>query len=242
MTGPNLGPDVRLTILLPSLNEVEGIQRTLHRVPQAALAKAGYDVEILVVDGASNDGTPQRARALGAHVIAEPRRGYGRAYKTGFAAAQGDIVVTGDADDTYPLDALPEYLGLARERGLDFATLDRFSAMHKGSMTRTNRFGNGVLSLTARHLHRVRIRDSQSGMWILSRKALQRIRYNDLSDGMAFSQELKIAAFRDPELQSAEIPGKYYLRVGHEKLLRWTDGLGNLKALIRRRFRKRPWP
>jgi hypothetical protein len=79
-------------------------------------------------------------------------------------------------------------------------------------------------------------------MWILSRRALERIPLDRLSDGMAFSQELKLTAYRHPELKAAELPGRYYARVGDAKLSRWRDGLGNLWRLLRLRFRRdAPW-
>lgn len=224
-------------MLLPTLNEAEGIVRTFDRLPRAGLEAAGYAVETVIVDGGSTDGTVERARARGAQVVEERRRGYGRAYKTALPRTRGQLVVTADADDTYPLDDLPALLGEVRRRGLDFATVNRFARLTPGSMGRRHRFGNAVLSFVTRWLYRVRVRDSQSGMWVLSRRAIERLPWERFSDGMAFSQELKIAAFRDPHLRAAELAGRYYPRVGEPKLDSWTDGLRNLFALIARRFR-----
>lgn len=229
------GPLVHLTVLLPTLNEAEGIVSTLRRLPRDALQAAHFDVDVWIVDGASTDGTAERAQALGAHVIVEQRRGYGRAYKTALARVPGDVVVTADADDTYPLDQLPQLLSTFFERGLDFATINRFAKLESGSMSATNRFGNAVLSLAARMLFGVRLRDSQSGMWILNRRALERLPLESLSDGMPFSQDLKLAAFGHPHLRAAELPGRYRPRVGEAKLLRWSDGTRNLRGLLRRR-------
>lgn len=232
---PSAAP-VRLTILLPTLNEAEGLPRTLRRIPASALKAQGHEVQTMIVDGASNDGTPDVARSFGVLVVTEARKGYGRAYKTGLLSAQADVIVTADADDTYPVDLLPALLEEFQRQGLDFATINRLAGMSKDAMSRTNGFGNWVLSATARILYRVRLRDSQSGMWILNRRALERLPIEALSDGMAFSQQIKLQAFRDAGLRAAELPGRYYERVGEAKLSRWKDGLRNLFSLVRGRF------
>lgn len=227
---------MRLSVVLPTLNEVEGLPRTLARLPRADLERDGFLVDVVVVDGASTDGTPEKARGLGARVLNEPRRGYGRAYKTGLRDATGDIVVTADADDTYPLDQLPALLNEFRSRALDFATVNRYQGMERGSMSRTNRFGNWALTVVARLLYSITLRDSQSGMWILGPRALARLDLERFADGMAFSQQVKLHAFRDHALRCAELPGRYYVRAGEVKLSRWRDGLGNLWQLVRGRF------
>ncbi|HEV2167110.1 MAG TPA: glycosyltransferase family 2 protein, partial [Thermoplasmata archaeon] len=108
---------MRATLLIPTLNEGESIGHVL-RTFQAAAAEANrtlfagdpVDWELLVIDGNSTDGTPERARAAGAQVLAEARRGYGRAYRTGFAAANGEFIATLDGDATYPAELVPKLL------------------------------------------------------------------------------------------------------------------------------------
>src|SRR5687767_6208508 len=101
---------MRISFVIPALNERDGIRKTIERIPRKELEQAGHHVEILVVDGNSKDGTPDEARKAGAKVIVDARPGYGRAYKTGFAAATGDVIVTGDADGTYPFEDTFELL------------------------------------------------------------------------------------------------------------------------------------
>jgi glycosyltransferase involved in cell wall biosynthesis len=88
----------------------------------------GYDVEVIVVDGESTDGTREVALDRGAKVIDEPRRGYGRAYKTGLALARGDIIVTGDADGQYPFSLIPALVKLM-ERGVESRRGEIFASM-----------------------------------------------------------------------------------------------------------------
>src|ERR1700722_13709062 len=91
--------DMRITVVIPCLNEEEGIRNVLGDLPP-------FVDEIIVVDNGSTDRTSAVARELGANVVSELNRGYGRAYKAGFARATGDIIVTLDGDHSYPADAL----------------------------------------------------------------------------------------------------------------------------------------
>ena len=230
---------MKVTILIPTLNEEGGIGPTLDSVDLDAFRARGWAWEFLVVDGASRDRTKAEAEARGARVIVEPRRGYGRAYKTGFAKAAGDVIVTGDADGTYPFDRAHEYVDHLVRRDLDFITCDRYARLHEGAMSVKHRLGNWVLSATARALFRVRVRDSQSGMWIVRRSALDRIPFDSLPDGMAFSQEIKIEAFKRRDVAATEIPSELRPRIGHAVIESWRDGFGNLRALLRKRLRGR---
>jgi dolichol-phosphate hexosyltransferase len=221
---------------MPTLNEVEGLPATLDRVPFDELRRRGYDVAPVIVDGASTDGTVDVAQRRGVRVLTEPRKGYGRAYKTGLPQSDADIIVTADADDTYPLDALPDLLDRFVQAGLDFVTINRLAEMQRGSMRPLHRFGNFVLTMTARILYGVALRDSQSGMWLLTRRAVEALPLERMHDGMPFSQELKLRAFRHRGLRAAEWPGRYYVRVGEVKLASWRDGMRNLWGLLRHRF------
>ncbi len=60
--------------------------------------------------GDSKDKTQEIAKSKGARIIVEKRKGYGRAYKTGFTKASGDIIVTGDGDATYPFEKIHLYI------------------------------------------------------------------------------------------------------------------------------------
>jgi glycosyltransferase involved in cell wall biosynthesis len=233
------GRRLKVSIVIPTLNEEEGIGLTLDSVDRAAFAAKGWDVEFLVVDGVSKDRTREEAEAHGARVIVEPRKGYGRAYKRGFEEATGDVIVTGDADGTYPFDQAHSFVQALLEGDLDFITCDRYGKLEKGAMSAKHRFGNWVLSSTARVLFGLRLRDSQSGMWVIRRSALPRLGLDRMADGMAFSQEIKIEAIRNLDGRFREVPASLRPRVGTPVLASWRDGLGNLKALYAWRFRRR---
>jgi hypothetical protein len=93
--------------------------------------------------------------------------------------------------------------------------------------------GNTVLTVAAAVLFFKPIRDSQSGMWVFKRAALGRMKLT--SDGMAFSEEIKLEALlRGLKFGESHIP--YGVRVGEVKLQKWRDGWNNLAFLVRKRF------
>ncbi len=190
--------------------------------------------EVIVVDNGSTDQTSDVARSLGAHVIREDVRGYGRSYKTGFARATGDLIVTLDGDHSYPPDAISYLLEAFLHLDVDFLNASRFPARDRRSMSFKHKVGNMVLSLAMSLLYFRWVRDSQSGMWVFRRSILQGMRLE--SDGMAFSEEIKIEALRNRKIRFAEISILYSSRLGEIKLNPWRDGLYNLYFLLKKRF------
>lgn len=220
-----------ISIVMPALNEEAGIVDTISSVPREHLEKKGYLVEIIVVDGGSTDKTAHLAKQAGARVIQSPR-GYGRQYKEGLRHAHGDIIVTGDSDGTYPFEDIEQYITYLEKHRLDFITVNRFARMDKGAMHFSNKIGNFGLTFFTDTLFGLLMKDSQSGMWIIRKSILPHLVV--LSNGMPFSQELKVEAFK--KVRSAELPGRYKKRLGETKLLKIKDGFGNLWALFQKRF------
>ena len=212
----------RISVVIPCHNEEEGVRATVEQMP------AIVD-EVVVVDNASTDRTAEVARSLGCRVIFEGRKGYGRAYRTGFENARGDIIVTMDGDGTYPPNSIPLLLHLLLEEKIDFMTARRWRSKNDKSKSPLRLLGNAILSSVTMVLFRRFLIDSQSGMWIFRRDILQHIQPE--SDGMALSQELKILAFTHPDIRCLEMPIYYGDRVGESKLNLWRDGFGNLVAL-----------
>ncbi len=220
--------DVKVSVVIPTLNEERSIGRVLEMLPRRE------DYEVVIVDGLSTDRTVDIAKEKGARVVMERRRGYGRAYKTGFKEARGRIIVTMDGDLTYPAEMVEELVEKLEGEGLDFITCDRFRKMEKGAMNFTHRLGNFILKAATRLLFRVPLNDSQSGMWVFRKEILKKLRLT--SDGMPFSEEIKIEAFRHPEVKAEEVSVPYRPREGEVKLNTWRDGWNNLKFLFKKRF------
>lgn len=220
-----------VSVVIPSLNEEDGIGNTIDEVPVEEIQRMGYDVEIIIVDGKSADRTREIAEKRGATAIVEERLGYGRAYKTGLEKARGDIIITLDADGTYPASDIPKLVEHLVEQRLDFITTNRFAFAEKGAIPLLHKIGNEILTLTSRKLFSIRIRDSQSGMWIFRKGILKEL--NLVADGMEFSEEIKIKAFK--KFRSEELPISYRKRVGTTKISPLRDGFKNLCFLFKLR-------
>ncbi len=222
---------------MPTLNEEKGVGKTIDAINGDYFKKNKWNLEIIIIDGDSTDKTREIAEKKGAKSIIEKRKGYGRAYKTGMPQATGDIIVTGDADATYPFDHIHEYIQLLLGENLDFITTDRFAELKTGSMSVKHAFGNFILVTALRILFFINIKDSQSGMWIFKKEALDKIHpLEEFNDGMPFSEELKIEMFSAKTVKTKEIPSKLYAREGEVKLESFKDGWRNLKFLFKKRL------
>ena len=228
-----------ITVILPTLNEEKGIGKTIDSINKKYFKNHGWNLELIIVDGDSKDKTCEIAQKKGAKIIIEKRKGYGRAYKTGMPQATGEIIVTGDADATYPFDRIHQYIQLLIDKDLDFITTDRFAELKHGSMSVKHYFGNTILAISLRILFFINIRDSQSGMWIFRKNILERIQPLQLfNDGMPFSEEIKIEMFKAKNVKTRETPSALHPRAGEVKLESFKDGWRNLKFLFKKRITK----
>ncbi|HOL73766.1 MAG TPA: glycosyltransferase family 2 protein [Bryobacteraceae bacterium] len=219
-----------ITVVIPCLNEEQGIEQVLKRMPE-------FVDEVIVVDNGSTDRTSEVARAYGAQVIREEVRGYGRSYRRGFANARGDIIVTLDGDHSYPVDAISYLLEAFLHLEADFLNASRFPVRDPRAMSFKHKFGNVVLSLAMSLLYFRWVRDSQSGMWVFRRSILEEM--DLVSDGMSFSEEIKIEALKNRKIRFREISIQYSSRLGEIKLNPWRDGLFNLYFLLKKRFTRK---
>ncbi|MBI1356045.1 MAG: glycosyltransferase [Acidobacteria bacterium] len=217
----------KITAIIPCLNEEQGVEQVLRLMPD-------YVDEVIVVDNGSTDRTAEVAASFGAKVVPELVRGYGRAYKKGFSEATGDVIVTLDGDHSYPVDALSYLLSAFEHLDVDFLNASRFPVRDSKAMSLKHMFGNWVLSLVTSALFFRWVSDSQSGMWVFKRSILEKIRLE--SDGMAFSEEIKVEVIKNRSLKFEEIPVSYSSRLGEIKLNPWRDGFQNLLFLFRRRL------
>ena len=117
---------MKVSVVIPALNEEGIVGKTIKSVPADEIINAGYDLEIIVINNNSTDNTAQEAQEAGAKVILETNRGYGNAYKRGFKEADGDIIIMGDADGTYPLEQSMDFINYLVEDDCDFVIGSRF--------------------------------------------------------------------------------------------------------------------
>src|SRR5258708_23787825 len=132
--------------------------------------------QVIVVDNGSTGRTSDVAHSLGAKVIREPVRGYGRSYKKGFASATSDLIVTLDGDHSYPPDAISYLLEAFLHLDVDFLNASRFPVRDRRAMSFKHKFGNLVLTVVMSLLYFQWVRDSQSGMWVFRRSILKDMR------------------------------------------------------------------
>lgn len=223
-----------ITVVIPARNEAATIERAISSVPVVALRKRGLAVEIIVVDNNSSDGTAPLARQHHATVVFEPRPGYGRALRTGFAHARGAIVVIGDGDGTYPMKDLETFLTPLLDGTADFVTGSRIRGrIFPGAMPLHHRYlGVPVLTFLVNILFGLRVSDGHCGMRAITRTALQQMRF--ACEGMEFATEMLIRA-RQADLRIVELPIDYRPRPAHSvsKLHSFADGWQHLKLIVR---------
>src|SRR5581483_7983465 len=134
-----------VSVVIPCLNERETIG-TCVRKAKAALEQANLPGEVVVSDNGSTDGSVEIAEGNGARVVHATARGYGNAYLAGFAAAEGDVFVMGDADDTYDFSRLSEFVEQI-DAGYEFVNGNRLKGILPGAMPWSHRYiGNPALS------------------------------------------------------------------------------------------------
>ena len=216
-----------ITVIIPCLNEEQGIEQVLRAMPD-------FVDEVIVVDNNSTDRTSEVAASLGAKVVRETVRGYGRSYKRGFSEATSDLIITLDGDHSYPVDAISYLIEAFLHLDVDFLNGSRFPVRDQRGMSFRNKIGNLGLSFAMSLLFFRWVRDSQSGMWVFRRSIIDLMKIE--SDGMGFSEEIKIEAIRNPKIRFGEISIMYTSRLGETKLNIWRDGVQNLLLLFKKRF------
>ncbi len=218
----------KISVVIPTINEEKTIGDIILKL------KSLGSVEVIVVDTKSSDRTKDIAEKSGAIVIDQPSRGYGLAYKTGLSRAQGDVLVCLDGDGTYPVDMVKPLIEILDYSKVDFISCDRMTLRNNVNYTTLHYVGNSVLNLFIRVLFNFPLKDSQSGMWVFRKSVYEKM--GNLSNGMSFSQEIKIEAIRNGTL--IEIPVRYGVRVTKPKLRTWRDGFSNLFHLMAKRIKE----
>ena len=221
-----------LVIVIPALNEEEGIESTLSSVRNALDGKFSY--KVVIVDGLSNDKTVEISKNSGAKVITQRRKGYGDALQAGFhyvnTKFKSTITVMLDADGTYEPKDIVKMANIILNGEADFVIGNRFANLAPGAMTRTNLIGNKIISAISRKFLRLKVSDSQCGLRAF-RSDLASIFFTSAS-GMPFATEMLTAA-KSHQIKIKEIPTSYYQRKGETKLNPLQDGTQILVTIIR---------
>jgi len=192
------------------------------------------DAEILLVDS-SKDRTAEIAEEMGCRVIKQfPPQGYGPAMDRAVREASGDVVITLDCDDTYPVDVIPRLVELVAQ-GYDLVNTTRTWRRPK-AMPFANFLANRVFALGARVLHGLKTTDVHSGMRAYRKTMIDAVEWNPR--GAALPVDMYVIPFRRG-FRVTEIPIDYRERVGETTLRRFSSTVWTFKRLWNARKVKR---
>lgn len=235
--GRKEGGTVKLSVVIPVYNEREHFEELLQKVRQAPLP-AGTDLEILLIDDGSTDGTGARLDTFGdgdkVRVHHLPVNcGKGSAVRTGFRFASGDMVLIQDADLEYDPADYPALLAPLLDGRADVVYGSRFLGDMSG-MTRAHVVGNKILTWTSNLLFGGRLTDAYTCYKVMRTETVRGLglRARD------FDLEAEITArVLQRRLRVVEVPIRYLGRTTQEgKKIRKLDGLMGFFALLRYRF------
>jgi len=221
---------VKVSVILPSKDEEETIGVCIDKIKKV-FRDYGIDGEIIVADN-SEDRTPVIASSMGAKVVTPDGKGYGYAYRYAFDYACGEIIVIGDADDTYDFTEIPKLLEPLERGEADMVIGSRFKGkMEKGAMPWLHRWvGNPVLTWFLNRFYKVGVSDAHSGFRAIRGEALEKLELR--MDGMEFASEMIVEAVKKG-LRIKEVPISYYRRKnGNSKLSSFSDGWRHLKFML----------
>lgn len=215
-----------VSVLVPAFNEGPAVRQTVAGV-RDALARAGVEHEIIVIDDGSSDETATEAAAAGAVVLRHPLNGgYGRALKTGLRRAQGDLVAITDADGSYPPDALP--MLIKKMSDFDMVVGARQGQHYRGS--RAKWFGRKALQRMVLFVTGVLVPDVNSGMRVFRRQiALDNIK--QIGNGFSFTTTLTLAMLLEGHFVQY-VPVEYHARVGASKVRFRRDVVRTTQILV----------
>jgi glycosyltransferase involved in cell wall biosynthesis len=209
-------------VVIPALDEERALPAVLAELPRGSFALPGGDEarvrRVVVADNGSRDRTAEVARAGGAEVVTEPRRGYGNACLRALAALAADppdVVVFLDGDHSDHPAELPALLAPLVDEAVQLVIGSRtLGRRERGALTPQQRVGNAIACVALRVLYRVRYSDLGPFRAIRWR-ALESLRMRDRDYGWTVEMQVK-AARRG--LAHAEVPVSYRRRIGVSKV------------------------
>jgi glycosyltransferase involved in cell wall biosynthesis len=228
---------LKVAIILPAYNEGQAIRGVVEKL-QAVFKGSKYDFQIVVIEDGSRDDTAKQARLGGAYVIQHIlNAGSGGATATGLSYAYQngfDIASTSDADGQHAPEDVKRGIDLLSKGSSDLLIGSRL--IDKKGMSRTKILGNMGLSIITNILFGVRVTDSQSGLRIFSRTALEKLKWK--TSGYEFCSEMLWRA-RQQGLHISEYPIKAIYTdysTSHTRGQNNWNGVNILKSLLRRRI------
>lgn len=233
---------MKLTIVIPALNEEDAIGSTIERCLAAreviVQRSPVDDVEIIVVSDGSTDRTVEIASTYDEIklIVFPVNRGYGAAIKQGFETGTGNLVGFLDADGTCDPNVFAVLCETLVAQGSSVAIGTRMGPDSKMPFVR--RVGNRVYALILSALSNQVVTDTASGMRVIDRQVLDRL--YPLPDGLNFTPAMSARVLMDEQLSLAECPMPYEDRVGESKLHVVQDGIRFLRTILEMSLMWRP--
>jgi len=217
----------RITVAMITMNEAQAVAKVIGDIRRAVPG-----AEILIVDS-SRDATPEIARSLGARVLRQfPPKGYGPAMDMALRSSSGEVVVTLDCDDTYPVELIEGMAAMVLEEGYDLVDGSRL-ARKPAAMPWPNYLANWGFALIASALFLRRIDDLHSGMRAYRKALIEGLRYD--MKGAALPVELLLRPLKEGRrIKVVHIP--YRPRIGESTMRPLESAWWTLKRIWRSRF------
>jgi len=223
-----------LSVIVPVYNERVTVAEVIRRIRAVDVP---VDVEVIVVDDGSSDGTEKVLSALGDSTVRilthKVNQGKGAAIRTGLGSARGDLVLVQDADLEYDPEDWPSLLDPILRGKAQVVYGSRFTGQRKNMMP-LHWIGNRFLSLVTNILYSSTMSDMETCYKLFDRRVLEGITIQ--SDKFDFEPEITAKVLRRG-YRIYEVPISYAGREMSEgKKITWRDGVGALRALIKYRF------
>lgn len=213
---------MKLTVSMITLNEERAIAKVVDDIRRVA-----PDAEILVIDS-SSDRTAEIAEARGCRVVKQvPPQGYGPAMNRAVREASGEVVVTLDCDDTYPVEMIPKLAAMVLDEGWDLVNTTRVHRRPE-AMPFANFLANRFFALAARAIHGIRTTDVHSGMRAYRKTMIDVVEWTP--KGPALPVDMLIIPHR-MGFRVTEVPIDYRERIGETTLRRWTSTVWTFRRL-----------
>jgi glycosyltransferase involved in cell wall biosynthesis len=223
---------MKLSVVIPCYNELG----TIDQVIQAVKASPVKDLEIIIVDDFSTDGTREILRSrleleVDKVIYHKKNQGKGAALRTGFAAATGDIVIVQDADLEYDPQEYPLMIEPILSHKADVVFGSRFQGSRPHRVVYYwHRIGNGFLTMLSNMFTNINLTDMETCYKAFRREVIQSIRIKENRFGFEPEITAKVAKM---ECRIYEVGISYYGRTYKEgKKIGWKDGFRAIYCIL----------